>query len=69
MGSTNAVPESEVARTIAAGFPVIYVLTWEEERLEQMLHQHPIHFSGLTARFGSGRLPGGSVMAPVVISI
>jgi len=37
MGSSNAVPESEVASTIAAGFPVIYVLTWEEERLEQML--------------------------------
>jgi len=31
------VPDNEVARTIAAGFPVVYVLTWEEERLEQML--------------------------------
>ena len=37
MGSSNAVPDNEVARTIAAGFPVIYVLTWEEERLENML--------------------------------
>jgi len=30
-------PPKKLARTIAAGTPVIYVVTWEEERLEQML--------------------------------
>ena len=27
----------QVAATVAAGTPVFYVVTWEEERLEQML--------------------------------
>ena len=31
-------PSDKLDRSIAAGFPVIYVVTWEEERLEQLLY-------------------------------
>jgi len=37
MGESNIKPSNQVARTIASGFPVVYVVTWEEERLEGML--------------------------------
>ena len=37
MGETGTNPADQVYRTTAAGVPVIYVVTWEEERLEGML--------------------------------
>ena len=37
MGTTVTGPAEQVDRAIEAGIPVIYVVTWEEERLESML--------------------------------
>ena len=39
MGESSLKAADEVARTIAAGSAVVYVVTWEEERLEQMLSE------------------------------
>lgn len=37
MGKTGTGLADQVYRAIAAGVPVIYVVTWEEERLEDKL--------------------------------
>ena len=37
MGESNLKTSDELARTITAGSAVVYVVTWEEERLERML--------------------------------
>ena len=37
MGESSVEPSNKLASIIAAGTPVVYVVTWEEERLEQML--------------------------------
>jgi SpoVK/Ycf46/Vps4 family AAA+-type ATPase len=37
MGKPTTNPAEQLDRTIAAGIPVVYVVTWEEERLERML--------------------------------
>jgi SpoVK/Ycf46/Vps4 family AAA+-type ATPase len=37
MNETQLMPADEFSRTLAAGAAVVYVVTWEEERLEQML--------------------------------
>lgn len=37
MGKPQQTAMEQVANTVAAGTPVFYVVTWEEERLEQML--------------------------------
>jgi len=37
MGKPETGPAEQVDRAIAAGLPVVYVVTWEEERLETML--------------------------------
>ncbi len=37
MSEATVKPSDKLARTIAAGSPLVFVVTWEEERLEQML--------------------------------
>ncbi len=37
MGSPGTDPAVQIDSSIAAGTPVVYVATWEEERLEAML--------------------------------
>ncbi|MBT8075874.1 MAG: AAA family ATPase, partial [Gammaproteobacteria bacterium] len=37
MNESSVKPSEQLSRTLAAGSPLIYVVTWEEERLEQML--------------------------------
>ena len=37
MGGTDIAPSDKIARSIAAGSALVYVVTWEEERLERML--------------------------------
>jgi len=39
MGNPGINPADQVDQVIAAGVPVVYVATWEEERLEEMLHK------------------------------
>jgi SpoVK/Ycf46/Vps4 family AAA+-type ATPase len=46
MGKPVSNPADQVNRAMAAGFPVVYVVTWEEERLEAMLADvSQTHFS------------------------
>ena len=37
MSESNKNPSDRIASTILAGTPVVYVLTWEEERLERIV--------------------------------
>ncbi|MCP3906847.1 MAG: hypothetical protein GY712_02405, partial [Oceanicoccus sp.] len=37
MTNINDTPENQIARAIAAKTPIIYVVSWEEERLARML--------------------------------
>lgn len=37
MPNSKNTPKNDILQSIAAGFPVIYVITWEEERLAEML--------------------------------
>ena len=37
MNESSVKPSEQLARTLAAGSPLIYVVTWEEERLESLV--------------------------------
>ena len=46
MGKPQIDPAGQVNRAIKAGLPVVYVATWEEERLEDMLGKASLTFFG-----------------------